>query len=603
MTPSFIGRTPPGRPWEAHDAIHNGSSDHAPDGSVPDPGVIVGLHHPESSEPARILGKMPRSMTGWLLSCVLVGSAGAFDDSPSPPPAPQDAPVPVQPVPSPNSPSASPPASAPEPAPAPVPSAAPSEPAPTPAPKPTPEPTAPPAAEPAPASDSSRTSPPPRPRRVWVFIDRYKEAGGVVESEDDSTLVIRDSTGSVASFSKGRLVGIVRLVDPEEGGQDGIIHLRDGTDLRALIHSDDFSEVVYEIAGIRTRMPREAVAGVTLEPGFEEKYQRFKETIRENEIDKRLTFARWLVAEKRFELAADELRSLTREIDLPEGRDLLRQVEAQLAMQAAAARRRAARGQTEETEPVGGEPRARRTTGPVELRDILPSRLLSPDDVNLIRVYEVDLKRPPRIDIPPDVIRDLLTRYGSSPLVPTGHDERNRMFSWEPTRVLRLLFELKARDLYPRVRVTSEPWALNVFRTKVHDAWLIPNCATSQCHGGIDAGRFFLHRQDSRTDRVRYTNLLILLRSKLDHPLVDFEDPESSLIIQYGMPRAEARYPHPDVKGWRPVFTGTAKALKGDTMQWIRGMYSPRPEYPVDYEPPRLQSLDRTAVDGEPVER
>jgi len=69
------------------------------------------------------------------------------------------------------------------------------------------------------------------------------------------------------------------------------------------------------------------------------------------------------------------------------------------------------------------------------------------------------------------------------------------------------------------------------------------------------------------------------------------------------MPRDEARYPHPDVKGWKPIFTGTARALKADTMKWIRGMYKPRPEYPVDYEPPMLDAIDRTADPGEPVER
>lgn len=432
----------------------------------------------------------------------------------------------------------------------------------------------------------------------------------MVQAEDEITLVIRDRHGEVSSLSKGRLVAIVPLVDVPEGGQDGIIHRRDGTHLRALIHDDGFDAVDYEVAGIRNRMPREVVSQVTLEPGFDEKYQRFREAIKPNEVDKRLTFSRWLISEKRFDLAAEELRALTREVDVPEGRELLKQVEAQLAMERASAAKRGGAGTADpganEGSGAGGSGRSApepRRTGAVQLRDVLPSRLVSPDDVNLIRIYEIDLAKPPRMEIPPDVVRDLLTRYGSSSMVPAGSEERNRMFSWDSARVMKLLFDLKARDLYPRVRVATEPWTLNLFRTKVHDAWLIPTCATSQCHGGIDAGRFFLHRRNSKDERVRYTNLLILLRSKLDQPLVDFEDPESSLIVQYGMPRDEARYPHPDVKGWKPIFTGSARALRADVLQWIRSMYKPRPEYPVDYEPPMLDAIDRTPEDGEPVER
>lgn len=462
-----------------------------------------------------------------------------------------------------------------------------------------------------PADTESIDTPPPadtttkstKPRRVWIFIDRYKEAGGTVENEDDTTIAVRAPDGELMTFAKGRLVNIVTLAEPQTGGQDGIIHMRDGTDLRALIHADDFDAITYEIAGIRSRLQRDAVLAITLDSNFEDKYARFREAIKPNEVDKRLTLARWLVSEKRFDLAAAELRSLTKEVDIPEGRELLKQVEAQLTMERETTRD-GANPVKNATAPAGARtPSSTRKTGPVDLRDLLPSRILSPDDVNIIRVYEVDMKRPPRMDVPPDAIRELITRYGSSSLVPTGTEERNRMFSWEPSRVLKLMFDLKARDLYSRVNVTSEPETLNRFRTKVHDAWLVPNCATSACHGGIDAGRFFLHRHNSKDERVRYTNLLILLRSKLDHPLVDFEDPDASLIIQHALPRDEARYPHPDVRGWKPVFTGSARSLRGETVQWMRSMYKPRPEYPVDYEPPRLEAIDRAPAAGDSAER
>jgi hypothetical protein len=164
------------------------------------------------------------------------------------------------------------------------------------------------------------------------------------------------------------------------------------------------------------------------------------------------------------------------------------------------------------------------------------------------------------------------------------------MFRADPIDLVRLMFELKARDLYPQINVDSEPYALNIFRQRVHDAWLIGNCATSRCHGGLEGGRFFLHSRNSRDERVRFTNLLILLRSEWpDEPLVDFERPLDSLVIQHALPRTEARFPHPDVPGWKPVFTNANQRLLADAVRWIESMYRPRPSYPVDYEPPILE--------------
>ncbi len=124
-------------------------------------------------------------------------------------------------------------------------------------------------------------------------------------------------------------------------------------------------------------------------------------------------------------------------------------------------------------------------------------------------------------------------------------------------------------------------------------AWLIPNCATSRCHGGLDGGRFFLHRRGSKSEQVRYTNLLILERwNELEMPLVDYLDPGRSLLIQYGLPKNEARFPHPDVKGWSPVFSKGNPRLLRDAFGWMNSMYRPRSRYPVDYEAPIISTPD-----------
>ena len=135
---------------------------------------------------------------------------------------------------------------------------------------------------------------------------------------------------------------------------------------------------------------------------------------------------------------------------------------------------------------------------------------------------------------------------------------------------------------------------------RVHNAWLINNCANSRCHGGPNAGRFFLHRKGFKDDRVRYTNLLILDRLELDPqwPLINYLAPTDSLVLQYAMSRDVARKPHPDVRGWRPVFTRGNRRLLEDAVAWIQSMmHEPRPEYPVDYDPPMINVI--TTEDGE----
>ena len=147
---------------------------------------------------------------------------------------------------------------------------------------------------------------------------------------------------------------------------------------------------------------------------------------------------------------------------------------------------------------------------------------------------------------------------------------------------------MKARELYPEIKVESMPASLAQFRTNVHNAWLIRNCATSGCHGGQNAGRFFLHRIDSKDTRTILENLLILERLRLGGPqrLVDYENPDRSLLIQYALPPSEARTPHPDVPGYKPVFPSGESRMKSETLNWINSMYQPRPKYPVDFEPP-----------------
>jgi hypothetical protein len=432
-----------------------------------------------------------------------------------------------------------------------------------------PEP-APPAADPA---DDERLA---KAARVVVRVDRFSEVMGRVELEDDNVIVLRRvDNGQLESFSKRRIVRVIRLVDTGEG-RHGVVVLRNGEQREGLVIEDGFEHVVIEIEGVRATFRREVVDHVRLTPSVDDRYLHFKATLKPEMADRHLDLCRWLVSERRYELALLELDDLLTRHALPEARELRRLVRAQLALKRDAKPRGAGAAPSARDEPDDERPMA--------------ASILSRDDVNLIRVYEIDFERPPKVVVRKDTIRELLDANSTSTLLPPPGAEREALLNAEALDIVQLMFSLRARGLYPQVEVQTEPHALNLFRQRVHNVWLMNNCATSRCHGGTDAGRFFLHRRNYKDARVRYTNLLILERLELDPewPLVNYERPMDSLIIQHGLARSQAVKPHPPVSGWRPVFRRRTDRAVTSTIRWIESMMQPRIDYPVEFEPPQV---------------
>ena len=429
-----------------------------------------------------------------------------------------------------------------------------------------------------------------KPQRIILIVNRNTEVPGYLALEDDDVIAIRDLKGQVQSFAKPRVIQIVRLVDPAPG-QTGFVILRDGQVREGVIIEDGFEHVLVDIHGIRAKLKRDTVSHVVLQATFEEKYAEYKASLKPGMFDAHFGMCQWLFNERRYELAHKELTELLDQVEMHEARELLRLVNAQLAL------KKTPEGQQTTPDDSSSDPDDVNSadnedaTGPAETT---LGPLVTKADVNIMRVYEIDFDHPPKITITPDTVRELVEKYGENKLVPASQTGRNAMFQAaadEPLELVRLMFELRARDMYSQIQVNSEPHAFNLFRQRVHDTWLMNNCATSRCHGGPDAGALFLHRRNYKDETVRYTNFLILERLKRDPhwPLINYEKPEDSLIIQYGLSRDDptCRKPHPRVPNWKHAFSPTNPRMKHDAVEWIRSMMQPRPDYPVVFEPTR----------------
>ena len=419
------------------------------------------------------------------------------------------------------------------------------------------------------AAPAAPTVTPAPPRRLWVILDYYKEFGGTVLREDEASITLKTPTGEERTVDRNSIVSAIPLLDDPEG-TPVLVRWRSGRTIPGELISDGFEEVVVRIERVRTSLPRREILALEREPPFEEQLARFRAKIPADAWDVRMELVRWLLAQHHPEIALEELREIRKNADSDEAARLMVRAEAEWELL--------------QKSPKGrGKADAQETTTRAE---IVPR--LSDEDVNIIRVLETDLRSPPRMRHTLGLPDAIIERYASHERLPAEGPERSSMRTWSTQRLLQLLFSMQARDLYGMVRIDEDPEHLRLFRKRVHDGWLIPNCATSRCHGGPGGGRLVLATTDSKSPRTAYTNLLLLLdfRTEQGRPLFDFEQPKQSILMGFGRPRNEATVPHPAIAGWKPVPAPLQKAIEEDAMAWIGGMYRPRPDYPVKLEAP-----------------
>ena len=360
-----------------------------------------------------------------------------------------------------------------------------------------------------------------------------------------------------------------------------VVFFRDGRRVEGRLVRADTAEVVLEIAGIETAFNRADLLRVDPVPPVEEHYKALRAVIADDDIEQLLLLIDWLRDREAFELALRELdHVLTIDPGHPDAQQLKLQIESTLLLRAATAETGSEAGERDPADPV---PAVRRPDYP----------MLTADQINLLKVYEVDLTDPPRMSVDQETIRDLVAAYEGHELIPASREGRAALERRSPSQILELMFRLKARAFYTHVRVEGEPRSFRLFRENVHRAWLVNSCATSACHGGQQAGRLWLNNTSQNAEKTIYTNFLILDRYRLADgtPLIDYQEPGKSPLLQMALPREDSLYPHPLVSTsrtatWRPVIGSVDDGRFLEAVEWINAMYRPRPAYPVTYQPP-----------------
>ncbi len=378
---------------------------------------------------------------------------------------------------------------------------------------------------------------------------------------------------------------------------EAIVHLNDGRRVTGVLVEQTASEVVLSVGGIPTRFGSEIVDHVEVLAPVMERYRAMRAAIDERDPDQLVYLAEWLRSRGKYDEAIAELtRALSARPGHADATRLLALVRGQreLAMRAGP------------RAPGAADRGARGATG----RGHPEFPLLTPEQVNTVKVYEIDLKDPPNLLVKRETMARLMEKHAGDPLIPATAEAREALYRLSPARQLELMFKLQARDLYPEVQVVGGLRSMERFRDEVHRPWIINSCSTTKCHGGQEAGRLYLSNRRPNSEATVYTNFLILDRFRLadGSPLIDHEEPEKSPLLQMALPRRDSLFPHPAVPGpggrgdaWRPAMRSTDDRRFRQAVEWIKSMYRPRPEYPVEYDPSRAVAAE-AALDGAKAE-
>lgn len=307
-----------------------------------------------------------------------------------------------------------------------------------------------------------------------------------------------------------------------------------------------------------------------------DRYKELRASIPDDDIDRLLALSAWLQRQGMYEQALTEVSHVL-SLDATNA-EALRQKRV-LGPLIEIRSRTGDAAPTEEPEPAAD---LAKRPGPGEFP------LLTHDQINLIKLYEVDLKAPPRILVKRETIDKLLTRYSDNPLIPATREGREAFRKLPPAQILDTMFRVQARDLYAEVEVLDNPRSMEFFRDRVQATWLINVMATTRCHGGSQSGRLKLYNRRPAAEESVYTNFLIIDRFQTEdgQHLINYEQPERSLLLQYALNRADASSPHPVVDGWEPAFRSRESRRFKQAVEWINMLYRPRPTYPVTYTPP-----------------
>jgi len=334
--------------------------------------------------------------------------------------------------------------------------------------------------------------------------------------------------------------------------------------------SPDGKSINLTVHGATLTINRSLVSSINYPADAKSDYQQRLSALDPNDIKGRLDLSRFELNDRQYDLASNAAHDAERlDPHNPDAAILLDTIESQRALE------------TREAQAVSPGAQESSTTQPSD------GKYLSDADVYTIRLDELRPEDNVRVNFYNNVRQRFLGKYVNT---------ANFYAETQAQQALDI-FNSGDPNLSKDVRLASDPEMILQYRGVVQPR-VLAGCAAAGCHGGDGAGGFMLY-SDAKQARAAYTNFYILQKvgwkvpggdtfgsGPVYRPMIDRVSRDSSLLLQFGLPRSLAIIPHPDVKNFKPIFTGVNDPAYIEISHWIGSLSPIAPDYGIKFEIP-----------------
>jgi len=432
----------------------------------------------------------------------------------------------------------------------------------------------------------------------------------------------------MADRSRKHDVGLVLRQNAESGGKTGVrwlasavvalagfvavgdilqarpvsVEMKTGRVLDGELISENDDEIVLEISGVKLTLNRDDLVEVKDRKTVEAIYRERRAEVEDDDIEGRYDLAYYLFENAEYDLAEQELESLVAIApDSPHVNRLYRVI-LELQEDAKSPDKSSEATSTnntvtpqpepmpetddaQETEEVQGEPM-------IEAPDpatVVRPQPLTKEEISLVRLWELPLSfddiravRPAiKVAMSRKDFEDFIEAYRTDEKMPKDR-ALDRIRAGSGLEKLILMMDLQARDFYGKANILNDPPSLREYRT-IHSSYIYNYFLPRFGQGQIEGLEMVI--KGANAEASIYTNFLVLSNyDDADQQMINRSSPSDSLLLQWGLPREKARYPAPNVRGWRPYFTGENDPRYVRYVRWIGSLYE-SPKYGVTLKP------------------
>jgi hypothetical protein len=375
-------------------------------------------------------------------------------------------------------------------------------------------------------------------------------------------------------------------------GRPGTVKTKDGQTFEGDI-AEQGDLIIVDQKGIHTSIARDHLRSITYSDSIEQEYRKRLAKLTQYDVPGRLELAQWLFERKSYDLAQEVLRDAEHlQPHNAEVAQLKRTVERQAELDQSEARRHAP---IELAAAGGAPPIGGPAAGPAPAASSGPTRLVTPEEMNLIAQKEWQQGQLVRPNFRDDVRRKYIGRSGVEPV------EFNRL---TPPQQAWAIVQNGTTEMKKDVIISDPPALLNF--KKVQTSLLSTNCAN--CHSGERAvGTFSLHLP-ADNEAATYTNFLILQKynKKIGdrlYSMIDRERPADSLLLSFLLPPDATDTPHPKAQNYHGAVRSRGDIRFKSALDWISSLTPLAPDYgDIDLNPkPPVRANVRPATRPAPA--